>query len=107
MVQSKPKPLSFSTTIRNPERIPKFLGCVAPYEGMVLTSDIIRRIVKNVIKEKEYCPMYIKRTKSLNEIYKSENSYFSEEQLEEIIAMSPQQHKEAGFKEGWDSRFDT
>lgn len=60
MAVDKAKPLSFSTTIRNPERIPK-----------------------------------------------SEDETFSDKQLEKIIEMSPQKHKEAGFEYGWDSRFDT
>ena len=32
---------------------------------------------------------------------------FSKDDTEEIIVNSPQQHKEAGFNEGWPSRFDT
>lgn len=107
MARSKAKPLSFSTTIRNPERIPNFLRCILPFEGKILTSEIIREVVKSVIREKEYTPMYISRTPELNAILRSEDETFSEEQLETIIAKSPQHHKEAGFEYGWDSRFDT
>lgn len=107
MAKSKAKPLSFSTTIRNPERIPNFLRCILPYEGKILTSNIIHEVVKNVIKEKEYTPMYVSRTPELKQISQSENDFFSEEQLELIIEKSPQKHKEAGFAYGWDSRFDT
>lgn len=107
MAVSKAKPLSFSTTIRNPERIPNFLRCILPFEGKILTSDIIHEVVKNVIREKEYTPMYVTRTIDLKVISKSEEETFSEIQLEKIIEMSPQKHKEAGFEYGWDSRFDT
>ena len=107
MAKSKAKPLSFSTTIRNPERIPNFLRCILPFEGKILTSDIINEVVKNVIREKEYNPLYITRTPNLKTIAQSEDCYFTDEQLELIIEMSPQKHKEAGFKYGWDSRFDT
>ena len=107
MASSKPKPLSFSTTIRNPERIPSFLKCIAPYDGQCLTTETIHKVVKNVIAKKEYRPNYIKNNPSLNSIYKSSNQLFSDDQLEEIMSMAPQKHKEAGFKEGWDSRFDT
>lgn len=107
MAKSKFKPLSFSTTIRNPERIPNFLRCILPFEGKILTSDIIREIVKNVIREKEYTPMYVGRIPSLKAISLSDDLVFSDNQLEEIICKSPQKHKEAGFEYGWDSRFDT
>ena len=107
MAKSKFKPLSFSTTIRNPERIPKFLKCILPFEGKFLTSETIHQVIKNIIREKEYTPMYVKRNQVLNSILKSVDETYSESQLEDIIANSPQQHKEAGFNFGWDSRFDT
>lgn len=106
MEASKAKPLSFSTTIRNPERIPNFLRCILPFEGKILTSEIIHEVVKNLIREKEYTPMYVKRTPNLKAIAQSED-YYNDSQLELIIKESPQKHKEAGFARGWDSRFDT
>lgn len=107
MAKSKYKPLSFSTTIRNPERIPNFLRCILPFEGKILTSSIIHEVIKNVIREKEYTPMYISRTSHLKAISASEDTTFTDAQLEDIIVKSPQKHKEAGFEYGWDSRFDT
>lgn len=107
MAKSKAKPLSFSTTIRNPERIPKFLKCILPYEGEILTSEIIDKVVRSVIKEKEYTPQYVKRNVVLKEIYYSDEYQYTSNQLDEIIEKSPQKHKEAGFEYGWDSRFDT
>lgn len=107
MAESKAKPLSFSTTIRNPERIPSFLKCILPYEGKVLTSKIIHEIVKNVIREKEYTPVCVSRRPDLKAVFKDEDRTYDEKQLEIIIEMSPQNHKEAGFEAGWDSRFDT
>ena len=107
MAIQKAKPLSFSTTIRNPERIPNFLRCILPFEGRILTSEIIHEVIKNVIKSKEYTPLYVTRTPALKAISDSDDMFFSDEQLEEIITNAPQKHKEAGFDEGWDSRFDT
>lgn len=107
MLNSKYKPLSFSTTIRNPERIPNFLRCILPFEGKTLTSSIIHEVIKNVIREKEYIPMYISRTQHLKAILEDEDTTFTDAQLEEIIKKSPQKHKEAGFEYGWNSRFDT
>lgn len=34
------KPLSFSTTMRNPTRIAGFLNCILPFEGKILTNEI-------------------------------------------------------------------
>ena len=107
MAVSKYKPLSFSTTIRNPERIPKFLKCILPFDGKILTSEIIHEIIKNIIREKEYMPSYVKHSEELLMIFQSDDYSFSDEQLEAVIINSPQLHKEAGFKFGWDSRFDT
>ena len=54
MAKSKNKPLSFSTTMRNPERIAAFLSCVLPYENQVLTNEVIMKIIGNIIKSKLY-----------------------------------------------------
>ena len=101
------KSLSFSTTMRNPERMAGFLNCVKPYEGMILTNEVIMEIVVKVIKEKLYTPVYVNRTPRLNIIFKDEDSTYSNVQIDEIIQNSPQDHKEAGFAHGWSSRFDT
>lgn len=100
------KPLSFSTTMRNPERIAAFLKCLSVFKGQILDNHIIFEVVKLLIREKLYCPMYVKRNVFLHNIFKSEEN-FSEGQIDEIIENSPQDHKEAGFDKGWPSRFDT
>ena len=46
------KPLSFSTTMRNPARIAAFLNCILPFEGQILTSNIIHEVAVNLITEK-------------------------------------------------------
>lgn len=84
-----------------------FLNVILPFEGKILTNDIIMDITKSIIKEKYYTPMYIKRTPELKHIWNDEDLKFSEEQLNDIIINSPQNHKEAGFDRGWPSRFDT
>lgn len=107
MAEAKYKPLSFTTTMRNPECMPAFLKCLSTFEGQILTKDIIRTISKNIIKEKLYCPMGVKRSETLKAIYEDEEQTYSDVQLEQILIDNPQKHKEAGFDEGWDSRFDT
>lgn len=101
------KPLSFSTTMRNPNRIVSFLNCLLPYENQILTHEVIMKVIANAIKEKLYTPVIVNKTPDLSEIYRSEDKKYSEIQVAHIIDMSPQQHKEAGFDAGWDSRFDT
>ena len=101
------KPLSFSTTMRNPERIAGFLKCLLPYENKLLTSSLIAKIVEDIIKTKLYCPIYVKKHNLLKTIYLDENKNFTDAQIKEIIQNSPQNHKEKGFAKGWDSRFDT
>ena len=39
------KPLLLTTTLRNPERIKKFLSVIAKYNGQILTNDVIMNIV--------------------------------------------------------------
>ena len=101
------KPLSFSTTMRNPDRIAGFLDCLLPYENMILTSDVIDKIIKKVLANKLYKTMYQIRNPRYKEIYYDEDKNYTDDDLIDIIKHSPQQHKEAGFDYGWDSRFDT
>lgn len=105
--KAEKKPLSFSTTMRNPNRIVSFLNCLLPYENQVLTHEVIMKVVHNAIKQKIYTPVVVNRTPDLRVILKSEDEKYSDSQINCIIEMSPQKHKEAGFAYGWDSRFDT
>lgn len=107
MAKSKNKPLSFSTTMRNPDRIAGFLNQLVEFENQILTTEVIYKIIHNVIKNKLYYTMYEYRNSSYKEIYFSDELEFSDNQVEEIIQNSPQKHKEAGFESGWESRFDT
>jgi len=107
MSREKYKPLSFSTTMRNPNRIADFLNCLLPFENKILTNEIILEVVKKVIKLKIYRPKHIPKSSLLMEIYNSDTEEFTDEMLDEIIEKSPQEHKEAGFDKGWPSRFDT
>ena len=102
------KPLSFSTTMRNPERIASFLNCILPFEGNILNNDVIYEVAINLIQNKlYYTQKYEMKVPEYKKIYQNEELEFSREQVEDIIKNSPQQHKEAGFEAGWPSRFDT
>ena len=98
------KPLSFSTTMRNPQRITEFLQALLPFENKILTHDIIMQVIATLISQKLYEPRYAKRH------YKQElesMESLSQTIVQDIIDNSPQNHKEAGFNKGWESRFDT
>lgn len=107
MSKAKYKPLSFSTTMRNPERIASFLKCIVPYEHKILTNEIIIEIILEVIRNKLYKPTYVNNVLRYKAIYANEEKSFTREQLLDIIENSEQKHKEAGFDYGWPSRFDT
>lgn len=100
------KPLSFSTTMRNPARIASFLQVISVYEGQILTNEIIEEIAIALIQNKLYVPMVISRNRLWKNIYESEET-FDRANTIEIMRQSPQSHKEAGFDKGWPSRFDT
>jgi hypothetical protein len=101
------KPLSFTTTLRNPERIAGFLTCLRKYNGHVLTNEVIEAVAKDLIGAKLYKTMFLLRNPGLRSIYKDEEGSFSISDLNLIVTNSPQNHKEAGFDKGWPSRFDT
>ena len=104
-MKSEKKPLAFSTTMRNPERIASFLSCIVPYEKKVLTNDVIFNVISNLIKNKLYKPTRL--TLEEKEIYKNDDLSFNDKQIKNIIKNNPQNHGEKGFDYGWPSRFDT
>ncbi len=101
------KILSFSTTMQNPKRIGQFLAVLGKFENQILNSSTIMQIVKSVLAHRLYRPTPLNQNKELKEKFDSNEYIFSDEELERIIEISPQQHKEMGFKDGWESRFDT
>ena len=46
------KPISFNTTLRNPERIPEFLSILLPYEGKIANKETILKIFAVAIRFK-------------------------------------------------------
>ena len=98
------KPLLFTTTIRNPERIKNFLQILHKYNGKLLDNKICVDVAKDVINAGLYKPTKIP-SDSKSKLKTGEE--LSDEELDEIIKNNPQQHKEKGFERGWPSRFDT
>ncbi|OCR91423.1 restriction endonuclease [Campylobacter fetus subsp. testudinum] len=101
------KILSFSTTMRNPARMGYFLVALMEFENQTLTHEIIMQIVKRVLDFRLYKPTSLKNKQELNVKFSDKNYKFNNTELEKIIKISPQNHKERGFDKGWESRFDT
>lgn len=127
------KPISFDTTLRNPQRIPQFVSILDNYVGQILDSETIYIILAEFIKAKIYEPTkstmgtYIRSYTGKfnftpddlsNEAPKKVESYFKEwlesepgtYSVDKIVYMlknTTTKHKEAGWEGGWESRFDT
>lgn len=98
------KPLLFTTTMRNPERLKNFLTVLREYEGKVLINKIIDNVAKTLIQKGLYQPMKISQAVKNKWKYEIE---LSKAETEKVFADNQQSHKEAGFEKGWPSRFDT
>ncbi len=101
---AKYKPLLFTTTVRNPDRLKGYLGALKRYEGQVLDDDLAERIMGELIRIGLYKPM------KLSAIVKKkikENEPLTDQEVAGVLKGNPQNHKEAGFSKGWPSRFDT
>ena len=102
--QSEYKPLLFTTTMRNPERLKDFLMVLMDSDGKILTNEIIDKVAKSLIQKGLYQPMKV--SLSIKDKWKNEIN-LNETETEKVFSDNPQSHKEAGFEKGWPSRFDT
>ena len=53
------KPLYFSTTLRNPERMRGFLEALKPFDGQVLTDELTVGIEGELIRRGLYRPLRV------------------------------------------------
>lgn len=119
MAQAKYKPLLFTTTIRNPERFKDFMYILFKYNGQVLTEKIIEAVEKDIFTVGLYRPTKRIPASVKQKWSTTSTGEFAEEALTSNEAKTvydnndPQKwddikgHKEAGFAQGWRSRFDT
>lgn len=98
------KPLSFTTTVRNPERLKDMLAVLKNDNGKVLTNALAAEVAGEFIRVGIYRPMRV--SPAVKEKWK-EGVPLSDEEAATILQTNPQNHKEAGFDRGWASRFDT
>ena len=105
------KPLLYTTTMRNPERLKYMLYVLAKFEGQVLDDNLATKIVGETIRYGLYRPM--KQNDTVKQKWSSTpNGVFSEfiltdGEVDFMLNNNPQQHKEAGFEKGFPSRFAT
>lgn len=105
------KPLLYTTTMRNPERLKYMLFVLNMFNGQVLTDELATKIVGETIRYGLYRPM--KTNNSIKEKWSTtQKGTFSEylltdDEVDFMIKHNPQDHKEAGFNKGFPSRFAT
>ncbi len=105
------KPLLYTTTVRNPERIKYNLFVLKKFENQILTNDIASAVVSELIKYGLYRPMKV--CADVKSIWKQTSSgefaisLLDGKTVSKIIEENPQKHKEAGFDWGYPSRFAT
>lgn len=125
------KPIALDTTLRNPQRIAGFLSCIKPYEGKILTHDLVLDIEADILRFKVAVG-----TKSTLGTYKTEakknrnwrpedlspkaesivDKYFAHYEESEIadfdkvrylVGNTLTEHGEKGYMYGWAARFST
>ena len=105
------KPLLYTTTVRNPERIKYNLYVLKKFENQILTDDLATKIVGELISYGLYRP--VKVSNEVKKIWKESSSgefatkLLDKNNVEKIQKNNPQKHKEAGFAWGYPSRFAT
>lgn len=128
------KPLSFDTTLRNPGRIVSFVSVISKFEGQLLDENLIIKIEAEITRWKLATPTKgtlgtyrnnwqgrhgkfladdtsLEAARKVTELYdKWRKSKSGESSLDDIIYLMKNtvtDHKDAGFKYGWSTRFHT
>lgn len=127
------KPISFDTTLRNPERIPQFISIISKYEGMIVDDELAILLESEIINSKIYEPT--KDTMgSYTYQYHGKFHFYAEDQSKEakekvdlyyeqwkksvpgkldiskiiyLLHNTITKHKEPNWKGGWESRLAT
>jgi hypothetical protein len=105
------KPLLFTTTVRNPQRLKALLNIFAKFDGQIMTDDLATQIVCELIRYGLYRPT--SQNRSIKGKWattpRGEFAEFilTKNEVKYILKHNPQNHKEAGFAKGYPSRFAT
>ena len=98
------KPLLFTTTVRNPKRMKGLLNVLKNFDGQILTNKLSEKIMGELIRFGLYKPMIVSAAIKNKVI---SQTVLSDKEVAKVLHDNPQSHKEAGFDEGWASRFAT
>ena len=105
------KPLLFTTTIRNPQRIKSLLYVLRRYDGQVLTEELSVTIIGELVRFGLYRPRRtspdIKAKWSSTPSGEFAEYLLTDDDVAYVLKNNPQNHKEAGFPKGFPSRFAT
>ena len=105
------KPLLFTMTVRNPQRLKALLYIFSMFDGQRLTDELATQIVCEIIRYGLYRPMV--QSQSIKEKWRTTpNGEFAEliltdKEVQNIFKHNPHDHKEAGFAKSYPSRFAT
>jgi len=105
------KPLLYTTTMRNPERLKFMLFVLNKFRGQILNDNLATKICAETIRYGLYRPM--KKSPSIIAKWSTTpQGSFSDFKLDDkevayMLKNNPQKHKEAGFEWGFPSRFAT
>ena len=111
--KSQFKPLLFSTTTRNPERLKYFLKVIEKYNGQLLDDNLAMKILKDCMQEKIY---FAHKVSKINNVYLkkySSKNRISDKLIDEVFDLfkkecnEAKKPKERGFSIGASSRFKT
>lgn len=115
MSKASYKPLLFTTTLRNPTRLKGLLNILNRYDNQILTNDLAKEIMGEIIRYGLYRPTK-SVSKKIEEKWGSKKmsekseiglNILDDMEVERLLTDNPQKHKEAGFENGWPSRFAT
>lgn len=130
---SRRKPISFDTTIRNPERIPQFISILSKFENQIIDDEIALKLEGEIIRYKIFEPTketlgtYIKEYHDKFDFIANDQSidasnkvslYYNEwldsnpgemniEKIIYLLKNTITAHKDKGWNGGWESRIHT
>lgn len=107
MAKSTYKPLLFTTTMRNPQRLKAMLWVLKKFDGQILDDTLATKIVGETIRYGLYRPT-LKSDSVKAKWHNTPKGEFgdillSNEEVAFMISNNPQKHKEAGFERGYPS----
>ena len=130
---SRRKPISFDTTIRNPERIPQFISILSKFENQIINDKVALKLEGEIIRYKIFEPTketmgtYVKEYHDKFDFVAEDQSksapnrvllYYNEwvdskpgemdiEKIIYLLKNTITAHKDKGWNGGWESRIHT